>query len=251
MVANPPTVSEDFISGGQRARALGRYADAHKFFADALRRAVEAADIRAEIAATEELAFNAMDYWPAGEGDAWCKARELCETALQRYKLIGDQCGVARMLRLLAHIDVGRETDLLCESLDICTNLGDRHGMIETWMVIGKRSHSADEQTRYLEMAASAARELGDDDLIARASELLGILCKDESALEEAIAAQRRLGKRVALVRLLLSAAVLHYKHEPAKRASLRKEALAVAGELGSYDLAKLCDEQLRSAGSN
>ena len=238
--------------GGWRARALNRLHDAHNFFSVGLKVSIDSlssAD-HDDIEHIENLAINAFDFWPDGSGDPWSKSYELCQTALSRYQQIGDQIGVARILRIMAHHQPDQTSELLRESLEICRAHNDRRGIAETEFIIGKKSTNPAEREEFLRRALTQAREIGESSLVAQILTAMGTLLElnpeeSDRVFSEALAIEREAGPSATLVQLLLTSVMFAFRSDAATQREILIEALSNSCDIGSSRFAGLCLHQL------
>ena len=238
------------IDAGVKARALYRHEDAHGFFVAAIQAATDSDDRSNEIRlrATEALARNARDYWPAGQGDPFQMSHKLSRETLSQYRIMGNLLGIARTLRMLAPLEPENSAAMLDESLRICRQLNNQQGIAETLMMMGNLSDLPDDKRALLQEALTEAKQSGDQGVIAQVLQSIAVLStsdveQEEDAFDDAIEMRRSLGLDAFFVILILMSTAFGSNVD--KRKALLTEALEVSCRLTSFDLAKMCMDRL------
>jgi hypothetical protein len=153
------TDPQELLEAGWRARFVD---DRHDIAHDLILRSLELArsrqDKRATAKALLALSKNLLWYCPQEIEESDLSLDRLCEDALELFRAIGDESGVAASLRALARYS---------ESLAICRRINDQQGVILSLYRL--------QDMAALQEAVSLARQLGDNELLADVLKTAGI----------------------------------------------------------------------------
>lgn len=243
---DPSSPTEDSPQGlialGDRARQDERPEAAHGLYEKSLELARTKRDARATGRALLALADNAMWFLPPGASNAFELREQLAKQALEIFRQLGDEKGIADALWMVAASDDGPASGpLLEESLAIYRRIDDLVGISRTLFQLGNRSLLTGDAELGAELKSEGleiARQSGDKAQIAHGLFSRGIgfegSNRDRRALfEEAQAIFRELGRKGDLARSLQVCAELACDDdELERRESYLTEALEVSRQL-------------------
>lgn len=209
---------ETLVQEGWSARSRDQADVAHDLFVAAYQLAEKENDDLGKAHALVALADNAFHFCPYKDADLWEIRSSLADYALQLFRSVDHEKGIAAALRVLASVSSGEDcVSRLEQSLAICKKIGNVEGIIDSLQRLGNQaalSDNAGEATRLKRKALKLARELGDQEVLADSlwSTAIGFDGSDterRSLLEEAQKIYGQLGQFTRQARTLQFCAIL------------------------------------------
>jgi tetratricopeptide (TPR) repeat protein len=232
---------------GQRAYQLSAFAEATRFYEDALALATEPEDRPARMALTRQLGYVHLGL------SALAPAKARLEESLALARELDDRQGRAAALSGLGRVATeqgayGEAKTRLEESLPLAREIGDKAGLVPVLKDLGMATGWLgfyDDALAYLTESLALAREVGDGDGIVSALNHLGHIAQDKGAfadartyLEESLTLARESGNRVSTTVALFNLAIIDSRlGNLAEATAHAQEALTLAREVGNKSL--------------
>jgi tetratricopeptide (TPR) repeat protein len=238
--ATPPG-PQALLDAAWRARLVDdRFKLAHELIVASLEAARAQHDQRGIGNALLALSSNLLWYCPKEIEESDLSLDQLSDEALQMFREVGDEGGVAACLRQQFKFE---------ESLAICQRTNNQPGLVRTLERLGCIAASrqdANKTVEYLKEALKVARDLNDDEILADVLKTTGICWPDDAtlcrnALLEAAELYRQLGhRRDCAASLMICAQLTCDDDAPLKRQCL-ESACALWHDLERHEMERIC----------